>query len=148
MSKIFNALELNQPNFVIKLAQTLGSEAEIRVHTEVKGTVEEVLEMTIPELNAQDAKVTERQLVKIMSECVLPLAMQTKALILMSAGNDCAMATAAAKVLGPVQRRLGQECPFTTVGFGHVAEYHKNVQHNPGSMCAQVSPTQNTICQA
>ena len=136
MPKIFNALELKKPNFVIKLMHTGASEATVLAHSELAGTVEYVFELAVPEVSKKDTAVTERQLVKFMHECVLPLAMQTKALIIMAAGNDCALATATAKVLAPVQQRLGSECPFTTVGMRYVFEYHKTVHTEPGSVAS------------
>jgi hypothetical protein len=99
------------------------------------------------EVSLADCAVTERQLIKLLNDCILPLAMQTHALIIISAGNDCSLAVAAERVLGPVQTRLGVDCPFTVLGFGYVTEFHRKSVQDPESLAAQMceaSPTWST----
>lgn len=123
MNKVFNALELRRPNFVIKLIASSGGRAYMEAHTEDSGTYRRKFDNSVPEVCASDSDHTEHQIMKFMSECVLPLALTTRALILLTCANDCTLAVAAEKVLRPVQTRLGEACPFSVIGFGYSFEY-------------------------
>ena len=138
MNKVFNALELRRPNFVIKLIQCTGGRATFQAHIEDHGKLSRLLNLVVPEISEADSDQTERQVMKFMSDCVLPLALATQALVLMTCSNDCTLAVAAEKVFLPVQSRLGDACPFTVIGFGYNLEYYRNATTRPSSVAAQV----------
>merc|ERR1719506_484010 len=89
-----------------------------------------------PELNHDDAHGTESQMVLFVKHCILPVAMQTQALILIGGIDDDTLAMAVQKVMGPVQKRLGKDCPFSIVGFCSANEVHQKA-HKPGSNAGQ-----------
>jgi hypothetical protein len=144
MAKVFNALELKNPNFVIKLLTSLAGKANHNAHIESPGDIKGVLRDNVFEVSASDSAVTERQILKFMQECILPLAMQTRALVIISAANDCSLAVAAERVLGPVALRLGDDCPFTVVGFGYLTEFHRMTHLKPECLAAQVKDSSNS----
>lgn len=140
MLKVSDALELKPPNFVIKLLSSLGGRANYDSHSVMPGDpIKTVLRDRLFEVSLSDSVVTERQIAKFMSDCILPLALQTRALIIISASNECSLASAAAKVLAPVQLRLGSSCPFTCLGFGHLMEFHRLATHHPESIAGQMA---------
>lgn len=64
--------------------------------------------------------------------CILPLAMQTKALILVCGSNDCYLSTALARVAVAEQARLGKDCPFTVLATASELDVHaKAVSPDP-----------------
>jgi hypothetical protein len=68
-----------------------------------------------------DDRVAETQMLLFMRTCILPLAKQTRALILVSGANDCFLSAALAEVALAEQHRLGKDCPFAVVAS--VSEY-------------------------
>ena len=59
-----------------------------------------------------------------MRTCILPLAMQTRALILVNGSNDCSLSAALSKVVVGEQARLGDDCPFTVLATVLEEEVH------------------------
>ena len=76
------------------------------------------------EICAGDERIVEQQIMLFMKTCVLPLAMQTKALILVSGSNDCYVTSALARVALAEQARLGKNCPFTVLATACEMEIH------------------------
>ena len=144
MAKVFNALELKNPNFVIKLLTSLAGKANHVAHIESPGDIKGVLRDNVFEVSVSDSAATERQIIKFMNDCILPLALQTRALVIISAANDCSLAVAAERVLGPVALRLGDECPFTVLGFGYLTEFHRMTFMQPDCLAGQVRDSSTT----
>ena len=82
-------------------------------------------------------------MVLFVKHCILPVAMQTQALILIGGIDDDTLAMAVQKVMGPVQKRLGKDCPFTVVGFCSANEVHAKA-HNSGTKAGQYATQSRT----
>ena len=85
-------------------------------------------------LNIHDVNATETQLMLFVKECILPVAMQTKALILVGGCTDDSLAMAVQKVMEPIQNRMGASCPFTIIGFCFSFEVHMKGRPLPLSL--------------
>lgn len=69
---------------------------------------------TTSEISPGDERVTETQILLYLKSCVLPLAKQTRALIVVGGANDCYLSSALASVVLNEQARLGHKlyCDF------------------------------------
>jgi hypothetical protein len=123
MQNVFEALELPPAHFVIRLMASYGGLEQYKSHAERRGSHRELI-VYPPELNIDDINTTESQIMLFVKECILPVALQTRALILVGGCNDDSLAMAVQKVLGPIQNRMGKNCPFTIVGFCFSHEVH------------------------
>ena len=101
MKSVFEALELPEAHFVIRLTGSTGGLACLRSHTEQEGHLAQI-QTSPPEITKDDINATEARLVLFIKHCILPVAMQTGALILCAGVNDCSLAKAIAQVLGPI----------------------------------------------
>ena len=119
MERAVQALDIGEPKFVIKLLGAMGCESVMRAaHTEKEGTVEiEFGKSTTSssEISKTDERIVETQVLIFMKTCILPLAMQTRALILINGANDCFLSNALSRVAVAEQARLGKDCPFTGI---------------------------------
>ena len=133
MPRVLQALELPAAKFVIRFLPSNEGVDEYRAHTEYAGTHNEFA----CEVDTDDADVIEQQLCLFMKECILPIAMKTNAVIFTCGMEDCSLACAAERVLGPIQRQLGKSCPFTIVGFVDEYECHFAAR-NPRTIAGQI----------
>ena len=64
--------------------------------------------------------------------------MKARALIIITATNDCSLSIAVSKIMGPIQQRMGSRCPFTIIGYSTVYEiYAQSVKPGSKSIAAQ-----------
>eukprot|EP01035_Chromulina_nebulosa_P032714 gene32714-43726_t len=73
------------------------------------------------ELNEYDSRMTESQVVDFMRNILVPIAIETKAVILCQAENSCFLSASFALVAAAVQARLGAKCPFKVIAFVHLS---------------------------
>lgn len=116
------------PQFVIKLVDSIGISAQMRVaHKERANDPESIYGKSTyntSEICSSDERIVEQQIIFFMKTAILPLAMQTRALILVSGSNDCYLSTALARVALAEQARLGKDCPFTVLATSCEMEVH------------------------
>ena len=72
---------------------------------------------TCSELNSRDEDIVRTQTILFMKSVILPLAIQTKALIIVDGRSDCLLGDSLAKVVLTEQARLGRDCPFSVVAM-------------------------------
>jgi hypothetical protein len=143
MDNVLQALELKESHFVIRLVPSLQGMAQFKGHQERRGTIDEKYTMP-PTLNEDDCNRTESQLVLFIKKCILPVAMQTRALILCGGANDCSLAVALQKVMGPVMERLGADCPFSIIGMVFAPEIHARAHEGLSSIAGQFAAQSKT----
>ena len=85
-------------------------------HTEKIGIAKFASEVP-PHFSETDALTTETQTSLFIKHCILPVAMKARALIIITATNDCSLSIAVSKIMGPIQKRMGSRCPFTIIGY-------------------------------
>ena len=74
-----------------------------------------------------DELVTETQTMLFVKHCILPVAMKARALIIISATNDCSLAVAVQNIMGPIQKNMGRNCPFTIVGYCSMEKIYHSI---------------------
>ena len=126
MQRCIQALDIGEPKFVIKLNPSVGVQSQMgTAHEEMIGTSSEYTgEFTTSEIDKMDERVVETQMILFMRTCILPLAKQTRAVIIIGGANDCCMSAALANVALAEQARLGPNCPFTVIAFVYEFEVH------------------------
>ena len=145
MERVVQALDIGEPKFVIQLLPSLGSgKIMLTAHSEHIGTKELEYGLTTSassEVSPDDERVVETQLLLFMKTCVLPLAVQTKALIVVGGANDCTLSASLSKVVVAEQARLGKDCPFTVLATVTEREIHAKAiaANNPSLIAAQVA---------
>lgn len=121
--RCLQALDLGKPKCVIRLLSAEKGMAQYAVHTNTRGYVL-AAQQYASELGPHDAARTQTQLDLFMKTCILPLAMETHALIICSGCNDDALAASLERVVVPEQVRLGRSCPFKVLTFVWAFEVH------------------------
>ena len=145
MERVVQALDIGEPKFVIQLLPSIGSGKQMLLaHSEDIGSKEVEFGSTTSassEISADDERVVETQLLLFMKTCVLPLAVQTKALIVVGGANDCTLSASLSKVVVAEQARLGKDCPFTVLATVAEREIHAKAiaANNPSLIAAQVA---------
>lgn len=147
MQRAVQALDIGDPKFVIKLLPALGLESQMRLAHPEEEFLPDVQygksNTNTSEICKGDERLVETQILQFMKSCILPLAMQTRALILVSGANDCYMSAALASVFVQEQARLGKDCPFTVIATASEAEVHaKAVSQDPkdqGCIASQIA---------
>ena len=133
--RCLQALDLGSPKCVIRLMTSLFGEETYRVHTEChfesNGQYTDY-QCFGSEIYMSDSFQVNKQLDLFMKTCVLPLAIQTHALILASGCNDCLLSSSLERVVLPEQSRLGKNCPFTVLSFIWTREVHYKALHGEG----------------
>ena len=125
ISKVIKHLGLRErpSNFVITLLPSMMGAKDFEVTpqsiTEPKNLGEQAdyAEKRPPSHAKGDALVTETQTMLFVEHCILPVAMKARALIIISGTNDCSLAVAVQNIMGPIQKNMGEKCPFTIVGY-------------------------------
>ena len=136
MNRVLQALELPEAHFVIRLMPSFCGKVDGLAHEEIKGRVDSLMDAP-PEINQEDLNRTEAQMLLFIKHCVLPVAMQTKALILVGGCNDDTLGMAVQKVMGPIQVRMGEACPFTIIGMCSANEVHAQALKGSTSCAGQ-----------
>lgn len=127
MQRCIQALDIGEPKFVIKLLPCIGVKSQMNIaHEELIGSKYEYTGgyFTTSEIDKMDERTVETQMILFMRTCILPLAKQTRAVIIVGGANDCAMSAALANVALAEQSRLGPNCPFTVIAFASEFEVH------------------------
>ena len=129
MTRCIQALDIGDPKFVIKLCCSPGVESQMKIsHEEMVGkpstTYMSGSGYQSSELNSYDAGVVETQVLLFMRTCIIPLAKQTRAIILTGGANDCYLSSTLATVAVEEQARMGKDCPFTVVATAMEFEVH------------------------
>lgn len=150
MARCIQALDLGKPKLVIKLMGAMGVRVRsqsIVSHDEKKSlpcgqyNATEGNSLLSSELDVSDERIVESQAVLFLRTCLLPLAIQTRAIILVSGANDCFIASALANVCLGIQARMGKDCPFTVVSTVSEYEVHfraVSTQHT-NTLAAQIA---------
>ena len=81
---VVQALELREAHFIIRLMPSYNGTEYNKSHREKKGMIAEPLNRP-PEITHEDTLGTESQMILFVKHCILPVAMQTQALILIEA---------------------------------------------------------------
>lgn len=150
MMRCIQALDLGDPKFVIRLLPSLSNfSVDYYVHDECRksnkdfnvgstfdGNWENIYNRN--DLNSTDERTTDAQILLFMRTCVLPLAKQTKALILIGGANDCYLATALATLALQEQARLGKDCPFHVLATSTQHETYYRTIYDPQSLSKQL----------
>ena len=128
MGRFLSALDIGEPKFVIKLIDSEGIASQMRLaHPEKIDDPTSLFGSSTfnsSEISSNDERVVEQQILLFMKSCVLPLALQTKALIIVSGSNDCYLTAALARVAVQEQARYGKNCPFTVIATASEIEVH------------------------
>ena len=112
IQKILDAFQLPETNFVIQLLPSYGGIEEQKAHEEKIGLAKYCDEIP-PHKTPRDAVSTETQTMLFIKHCILPVAMKARALIIITATNDCSLSVAVGKIMGPIQKRMGSKCPVS-----------------------------------
>lgn len=121
--RCLQALDLGKPKCVIRLLSSEKGVAQYAVHTQNRGYVLSAQQYG-SDLGPHDAAQAQTQLDLFMKTCILPLAMETHALIICSGCNDDSLAASLERVVVPEQARLGRSCPFKVLTFVWSFEVH------------------------
>jgi hypothetical protein len=128
MRRCIKALNLRDSKLVIILLGSCGVRTQMMyAHPEMENNPRsEFIGGTYlsSELNVNDASITETQMLLFMQTIILPLAIKTKALIIVNGANDCSLSSSLATVALAEQARLGENCPFTVVAMACEYEVH------------------------
>lgn len=145
MERCLQALDIGDPKFIIMLSTSTGVRSQMmKAHAECIRTPASEwgpdgdMEFLTPEIDVSDERAVESQLLLFMRTCVLPVAMQTRALIIMSGANDCFLGAALSDVAFFEQARLGKDCPFTVVATVYEHEVH-HLAVRRGSLACQIA---------
>ena len=109
MNRCMEALDLGKPKCVIRLMESCTGETNFSVHIEdhfeEHGQFGKTQEFG-SELCPNDSFITTKHIDLFIKNCVLPLAVQTNALIICSGSNDCTLASSLQRVITPVQGKI------------------------------------------
>ena len=144
MGRCVQALDVGEPKFVIKLLPSLGIRSQMKIaHPESAGQPDSEYgysTMRSSEIDDTDERAISTQTLLFMKSCILPLAKQTRALVLVSGANNCYLSAALASVALTEQARLGKECPFTVIATASEGEVHSRAVsgEDQGSVATQI----------
>ena len=124
MENVLSALELPESHFVMRFLPAWKGVDATRAHTELSGKIDGAL-YAPPEVSLHDSNMTEAQISLFVKQCILPVAMQTRALILIGGVNDDSLGMAIQRIMQPIQDRMGDSCPFTIIGIALEYEVHR-----------------------
>lgn len=148
MLRCIQALDIGDPKFVIRLLPSIKNfSLDVYAHAECnlssaqfKALEEDAegLYCNRSEFDEYDERIINSQLIIFMRTCVVPLAKQTKALILISGANDCYLGAALASIALQEQARMGKDCPFHVLATAYVFEVHYSASNTLGSVAHQI----------
>lgn len=135
VSKLLEELDIGDPKFVIIFEPGVNVQSQMRISNPVQGgSIWEKFKRDgryQSELNEYDSRITESQVINFMRNVLLPIAVETKAVILVQAENACFLSAAFALVAASEQARLGIHCPFKVIASVHLSDvYQKYKSHN------------------
>lgn len=118
--RCIQALDLGEPKCIIRLMFSGGSsylyKANAQAHVQRLGQWG-TYTLTGGNINAKDDNDFTQQAIMLMRNCIIPLAKETRALIVINASTNCLLGNVLAEVAIPEQERLGKNCPFKVLGF-------------------------------
>lgn len=128
MDRCIKALDIGEPKFIIKLCSSPGVKSQMfEAHKEREGSQYTLFNndkgCMSSELNARDERIVESQVLLFMKTCIIPLARQTRALILIAGANDCYLGAALSDVALSEQAKE-INCPFTVLATLGENEVH------------------------
>jgi hypothetical protein len=145
MQRCIQALDIGDPKFVIKLLPSCGVESQMRIaHTEHLDHPQFHFkrgQYKSSELDRGDDAIVQSQILLLMRTCILPIAKQTRAIILVGGANDCYLSAALSNVVLAEQTRLGKDCPFTVIATVSEYEIHSRAVsvEDCGSLSGQLA---------
>ena len=128
IAKCVQAMDLGPLKFIIRLQSCMSTSNTIiaqaqRLHMP-EGTYLKSAALSGVEISTRDNLEVMRQLTLWVKECILPIAIQNKALVITWANTECAMGAAVSEVFIPEQQRLGLSCPFRVLGWTEEPQHH------------------------
>ncbi|CAJ1414564.1 unnamed protein product [Effrenium voratum] len=139
MPSVRKALRIREPKLVIRLLPSTGQiywEARKNVHLASGGSA--APPKRPPEIPGQALDV-EHRLLLLAKEVLLPLAFRASALIIGS--SLCSITNAFARASAPIQRRLGEDCPFRVVIWDHAPWLWKSASSEGNGLSKQAWKT-------
>jgi hypothetical protein len=121
MEKVLQAMEVAQPKLVINLFGSIAHNYSLCVSTSSvhwsKKTESNTLHFhDYAELNEQSLRFTDKKIAKFLEACILPLAIQTNALVICD-NDDCSLSKAWSEIcIVEANKRKGR-LPFTVMNF-------------------------------
>lgn len=145
MKRCIRSLDIGDPKFVIKLCPSIGVPSQMKLsHEEMIGKKEMEYypsNFQSSEISDVDERIIESQILLFMKSCILPLAQQTRAVILVGGANDCYLSAALSNAALSEQARLGKDCPFTVIAMASEYEIHSRASReiDSRSIAAQIA---------
>ena len=130
MLRCIEALDIGEPKFVILLLPSYGDLTQNMIaHSELYEDETSKIHYaashySTSEISEYDRDLVETQTLLFFKNCILPLAKQTKALIVCQGANDCFLSATMSKVVLAEQARLGKDCPFSVIALAREFEVH------------------------
>ena len=141
LARCIQALDLGQPKCIIRLCEAWSTSKEYQVlvnHQRLEMGQFGSLAILGAEMDVSDSIETDKQLALFMRNQLLPLAKETRALIIINSGSACAMGNALRMTFMSEVERMGSDCPFKIIGFGAALTYTYNACKGIGTV-GQVS---------
>jgi len=136
MPNVRAALKLKEPKMVIRLLQSGFGRAYWKTF---KYWDERFPEKVCSEKSEADVEAVEHQLAMLVKEVLLPLAINTHALVIGT--ESCSLAAAFAQVSAPYQRQMGHKCPFHLLMFTRAPSLEMMRKNNLTSKAYRFSET-------
>jgi hypothetical protein len=127
-------MEIEQPKLLINLFGSFGLEFDNSYRTIAFDRRSKLPHVDHSEVSDADYEATCRKICTFLTECVIPLATQTNALVIVH-HDGCTLAQCLDKVMASVRSKYGNQMPFTIVNFGWATTHHL-ASEEPGSVAA------------
>ena len=114
MDHFVACLKLRRPKLILKFIGSYGDALDIASSYDPKHTQFPYVHC-VPEVSVGDQSKVEEMLIAFARDCILELARNTNAIVIVEATINCGLGSAIRKVLGPVQEQMGPRCPFTLI---------------------------------
>jgi hypothetical protein len=134
VSKLLLAMEIQQPKLLINLFGSFGMEEDISGRAVAYHKRAALPHVDHSEVSDAAFEAMCSKLCTFLVECVIPLAAQTHALVVVH-NEACTLAQCLDKVMPSVRSKYGRALPFTIVNFGWATIYHA-ASGEPGSVAA------------
>lgn len=130
MGRFIEALDIGEPKLVIiLLGGSFGFRSQMLAsHKEVLGTKEELFNPMYLSSNIDmtDEESYRSQVINFMKNSILPIALQTEAIILISGSNECFLSSIFSEVALAEQAKYGNRCPFKVIALAFEVQVHLN----------------------
>jgi hypothetical protein len=115
MDHFVACLKLRRPKLILKFLGSYGDSNDLFHSYDPKHTHFPYIHC-VPEVSVGDQSKVEEHLTKFVQDCILELAKNTNAIIIVESGANCGLSAAVRRVLGPVRDQMGDRCPFSLIG--------------------------------